>query len=98
MAVHVTLYRYTDEGMKGIKNAAEIARGWEQEAQKRGVAVKALYWLEGPYDALTIVESDDEDAVMGLLLAIGAQGLMRTESMRGFGVEDLRRFIQRLGA
>jgi uncharacterized protein with GYD domain len=35
---------------------------------------------------------------MGLLLAIGAQGLMRTESMRGFGVEDLRRFIQRLGA
>ena len=39
MAVHVTLYRYTDEGMKAIKNAAEIARGWEQEAQKRGVAV-----------------------------------------------------------
>jgi uncharacterized protein with GYD domain len=97
MAVHVTLYRYTDEGMKGIKNAADIARGWEQEAQRRGVAVRALYWLQGSYDALTIIESDDEDAVNALLLAIGAQGLMRTETMRGFGIEDLQRFIQKLG-
>ena len=98
MAVHVTLYRYTDEGMKGIANAAEIARGWQQQAQKRGVAVSGLYWLQGRYDPLTIVESDDEDAVNSLLLAIGAQGLMRTETMRGFGIEDLERFIQKLGA
>lgn len=97
MAVHVTLYRYTDAGIKGVKNAAEIARGWQQEAQKRGVAVKALYWLEGQYDALTIVESDDEAAVMGLILAIGAQGLMRTESLRGFSLADVEQFIQRIG-
>ena len=98
MAVHVTLYRYTDEGMKGIKNAAQIARGWEEEARKRGVAVRALYWLEGDYDAVTIVESDDEDAVMGLILAIGAQGLMRTTSMRGFSIEDVERFIKKMGS
>ena len=98
MAIHVTLYRYTDEGIKGVKDAADIARGWQQEAQKRGVNVLALYWLEGPYDAVTIVESDDDDAVMGLLLAIGAQGLMRTQSMRGFSLEDVQRFVQKLGA
>ncbi len=97
MATYVTLYRYTDEGMKGIKNAADIARGWQQEAQKRGVAVTALYWLHGAYDAVTIIESDDDDAVNGLLLAIGSQGLMRTESMRGFGIEDLQRFLGKLG-
>ncbi|HYU17134.1 MAG TPA: GYD domain-containing protein [Chloroflexota bacterium] len=98
MAVHVTLYRYTDEGMKGIKKAADIARGWQAEAQKRGVTVHALYWLEGRYDAITIVESDDEDAVMGLMLAIGAQGLLRTESMRAFSLEDVARFVQKVGA
>ncbi len=97
MAVHVTLYRYTDAGIKGVKQAAEIARGWQDEAQKRGVRVLALYWLEGQYDAMTIVESDDDDAVMGLMLAIGAQGLMRTESMRGFSLADMERFVQHLG-
>ncbi len=98
MAVYVTLYRYTDEGMKGIKNAADIARGWQQEADKRGVAVRALYWLQGAYDAVTIVESDDEDAVNGLLLAIGAQGMLRTETLRGFGLEDLQRFLPTLSS
>jgi uncharacterized protein with GYD domain len=91
MAVYVTLYRYTDEGMKGVKNAAEIAAGWQAEAQKRGVIVHALYWLQGQYDAVTIIESDDADAVNGLLLSIGQQGSLRTETMGAMSLEDIQR-------
>ena len=97
MAVYVTLYRYTDAGMKNIKRAAEIARGWQQEAQKHKVEVKALYWLHGAYDAVTIIESDDDDAVTALLLAIGEQGYLRTETMRASSIDDVQRAIQRLG-
>jgi uncharacterized protein with GYD domain len=91
MAVYVTLYRYTDEGIKGIKSAAEIAEGWQAEAQKRGITVQALYWLQGQYDAVTIIESDDADAVNGLLLAIGAQGALRTETMSAMSLADIQR-------
>jgi uncharacterized protein with GYD domain len=97
VAAFVTLYRYTDEGIKGIKNAGEIARAWQQEAEKRGVTVRALYWLQGAYDALTIVESDNEDAVNGLLLAIGSQGLMRTETTRAFSLDDIERIAKQIG-
>jgi uncharacterized protein with GYD domain len=96
MAVYVTLYRYTDEGIKQIKDAAEIARGWQQEAQKVGVAVHALYWLQGAYDAVTIIESDDDDAVNRQQQAIGAQGYLRTETLRGIGLEELQRVTQGL--
>jgi uncharacterized protein with GYD domain len=96
MAVYVTLYRYTDEGIKGIKSAAEIAQGWQAEAQKRGVTVHALYWLLGQYDAVTIVEGDD-DAVNGLLLAIGAQGALRTETHRAMSLEDIQRLTPSIG-
>lgn len=95
MAVYVTLYRYTDEGIKKVRDAAEIARGWQEAAQKAGISVTALYWLQGSYDALTIIESDDEDAVNGLLLAIGAQGYLRTETMRGLSLEDMQRVAQK---
>jgi uncharacterized protein with GYD domain len=91
MAVYVTLYRYTDEGIKGIKSAAEIAEGWQAEAQKRGVNVLALYWLQGQYDAVTIIEADSADAVNGLILAIGAQGALRTETMGAMSLEDIQR-------
>ena len=96
MAVYVTLYRYTDDGMKRIKSAGDIARGWQQEAAKRGITVKALYWLQGAYDAVTIVESDDEDAITSLLLAIGAQGYLRTETMRASSLDDVERAIQKM--
>jgi len=96
MAVYVTLYRYTDEGMKGIKSAGEVAEGWQAEAKQRGVTVHALYWLLGQFDAITIVEGDD-DAVQGLLLAIGAQGALRTETHRAMTLEDVQRFTAGIG-
>jgi uncharacterized protein with GYD domain len=96
VAVYVTLYRYTDEGMKRIKEAPKIAESWQREAEKAGVSVKALYWLQGAYDAVTVVETHDEDAFNNLMLAIGAQGYLRTETMRGFGIEDVQRVTQNL--
>jgi uncharacterized protein with GYD domain len=96
MAVYVTLYRYTDEGIKGVKGAAEVAESWQAEAQKRGVTVQALYWLQGQYDAVTIVESDDPDAVNGLLLSIGAQGALRTETLGAMSLPDIQRLTRSL--
>ncbi len=91
--VYVTLYRYTDQGMRGISNAVELAKRWYGEAERRGVKVHALYWLQGQYDALTIVEAEDDDQVTALLLAIGAEGSLRTETMRGFTADDLNRIL-----
>src|ERR671933_2785387 len=91
MAVYVTLYRYTDEGMKHIKEAGKIARGWQQEAERAGIKVAALYWLQGGYDAVTIIESDNEEAVNSLILSIGAQGYLRTETIRGISLEEVER-------
>lgn len=96
MAVYVTLYRYTDEGMKHIGEAAEVARGWQRAADQAGLKVQALYWLQGRYDAMTIIESDDDAAVNRLLLAIGAQGYLRTETLRGLTLEDVEQAAQRL--
>jgi uncharacterized protein with GYD domain len=93
MATYVTLYRYTDEGIKQISRAPEIARAWQAEAEKRGVKVKELLWLQGAADAITVVESDNEDAVNSLMLAIGAQGFLRTETMRGITIDDLTRSL-----
>lgn len=95
MSTYVTLYRYTDEGLKNIGNAPEIARGWQAEAQKRGVTVQALYWLQGPWDAVTIIDSDDDEAVNGLLLAIAQQGYLRSETMRGMSIDEVQGALKR---
>jgi uncharacterized protein with GYD domain len=98
MAAYVTLFRYTDQDMRVIGRAAELARRWQAEADRRGVRVLALYWLQGQYDALTIVEAPDEDRVVALLLAIGAEGSLRTETLRAHSSEDLARTLGTLSA
>ena len=95
--MYVTLYRYTDQGMRAIGNAVELAQHWHAEAERRGVRVHALYWLQGRYDAVTIVEAPNEDDVMALLLAIGAEGSLRTETSRGYSADDLARLLGKLG-
>lgn len=95
MSTYVTLYRYTDEGLKHIGNAPEIAQGWQDVAQKHGVAVKALYWLQGPWDAVTIIESDDDEAVNALLLAIAQQGYLRSQTMRGLSIDQVQGALKR---
>jgi uncharacterized protein with GYD domain len=94
--VYVTLYRYTDQGARAIGNAVELAQRWQQEAERRGVKVLALYWLQGQYDALTILEAPDEDEVMALMLAIGVEGSLRTETVRGYSLDDLTRMLGKL--
>jgi uncharacterized protein with GYD domain len=96
MATYLTLYRYTDEGMRGIGNALEVAQGWQAEADRRGVRVLALYWLQGQYDAVTIIESANDDAVTALLLAIGAEGKLRTETVRAYSADDLARGLSKM--
>jgi uncharacterized protein with GYD domain len=96
MAVYVTLYRYTDQGKRAIGNAVELAKRWQVEADRRGVRVHALYWLQGRYDAVTIIESSDDDSVTALLLSIGAEGSLQTETMRAYSADDMARILAKL--
>jgi uncharacterized protein with GYD domain len=97
VATYVTLYRYTDQGMRAIGNAVGLAQQWQGEAERRGIKVVGLWWLQGQYDALTIVEGADDEAVTALLLAIGAEGSLRTETMRAYSGDDLVRILSKLG-
>ena len=47
----------------------------------------------GRFDAVLIEEAPNEEAVARLLLAIGAQGNVRTETLRAFTEEEYRKLI-----
>src|SRR5438105_8367016 len=96
MAIYVTMYRYTDQGKRAIGNAVELAKRWQTEADRRGVRVHALYWLQGRYDAMTVVEGSDEDTVTALLLSIGAEGSLQTETLRAYSADDMARILGKL--
>jgi uncharacterized protein with GYD domain len=45
---------------------------------------------------LTILEAADEDEVIALMLVIGVEGSLRTETVRGHSLDDLTRLLGKL--
>jgi uncharacterized protein with GYD domain len=62
----------------------------------QGGHLHALYWTQGAYDIVAIAEWPDEETAMVFLLALGRQGNVRTETLRAFSAEDMRRILEKV--
>ena len=78
MAIYITLAKFTDTGIKSIKDSPKRAQAFRDMAQKKGVKVLSIYWCLGRYDIVAIIEGDDE-AVAAVGLTNGSLGNIRTD-------------------
>ncbi len=65
-------------------------------AKKCGVTVKEVYWAQGQYDVVTILEASDDLAVTSLALSAGALGNIRTQTLRLFSAGDMKAIIEKM--
>jgi uncharacterized protein with GYD domain len=61
-------------------------------AEQLGVRVKDLYYTVGRYDIVAVMEGSDE-AVTTALLKVGSLGNVRTETLRGFSLDDMKKMV-----
>jgi uncharacterized protein with GYD domain len=95
MATYISLLNFTDQGIRSIKDSPGRYGSFKAMAEKLGVTVKGFYYTVGRYDAVVVVEGSDE-AVTTALLKAGSLGNVRTESLRGFTVDEAKRLIGNL--
>ena len=96
MAVYISLIKFTDAGIKTIKDSPKRAQAFRDMAQKKGVKVLSIYWCLGQYDLVTIMEGDDE-AVAAVGLTSGSLGNIRTETLRAMDPETFSRVLNNVG-
>ena len=92
MAVYITLAKFTDQGIRNIKDSPDRAGTFMAMAEKMGITVKGVYYTTGRYDVVTIAEGPEE-AVTALLLKAASMGNIRTETLRGLTPEEAKRII-----
>ena len=93
MATYVILGNFTDQGIRTIKDLPKRVEAFREMAQKSGITVKDMYWTLGSYDVIAIVEFADEIALTALGLSIGAQGNVRTQTLRAFAAADVKSIL-----
>ena len=88
MASFVILGNYTDQGIKDMKNVQSRVEVAKEAIQQGGGRMIFFYLTLGEYDFVSVAELPDAETGMGILLALGAQGNVRTETMRAFTEDE----------
>ena len=96
MAIYVSLVKFTDAGIKNIKDSPKRAQAFRAMAEKKGLKVRDIYWCVGRYDLITVTEGDDE-AATAVLLTSNSLGNVRTETMRAMDQETFSRILKNVG-
>ena len=96
MVTYVVLAKFTDQGIRNAKDSPKRADAFKQMAKTFGVTVKDLFWTQGRYDVMTIVEAPDEFSAMALNLSLSALGNIRTESLRAFSAAEMANIVGKM--
>ena len=96
MVTYVVLANFTDQGIRNAKDSPKRAEAFKKMAETFGVTVKELFWTQGRYDVVTILEAPDEFSVTALSLNLSALGNVRTESLRAFSAADMTTIVGKM--
>ena len=95
MPAYITLANFTDQGARTIKDSPERFEAFKALAEGAGVTIKSAHWTTGAYD-LVLVTEGAEDALMALNLKMAALGNVRTQTLRGFSITEMRKLVSHL--
>jgi len=96
MAKFIVLFRFTEQGIRNIKESPDRVEGARNTFRDAGAQVKEFFMVMGQYDTVFIVEAPDEKSVAWACLAEASKGNVRTETLRAFDEEEFRKIVSSL--
>lgn len=96
MPAFITLASFTDQGARNIKDSPTRFEAFKAAAEAAGVAVRSVHWTTGAYDLVLVLEGP-EAAVMAVALKTAALGNVRTNTLRGFTLDEMKKIVAALG-
>jgi len=96
MPTYVTLVRYTDQGIRNIKESPARLEAAKKAAKAAGAEIKSFYLALGSYDIVIAAESPNDETAAKLWLSIGSLGNVRTDTLRVFDEAEFRKLIASL--
>jgi uncharacterized protein with GYD domain len=94
MPVYVTLYKFTEQGVRNLKDSPRRVEKIKEEFKRAGAQVKEFSALMGQFDTMIIAEAPNEEVITKLNLMIDAAGNVTSQTMRAFSENDWKKMVQ----
>ena len=96
MPTYVSLMKWTDQGIKAIKDAPQRWQEQIKSLQSMGAQIKGIYACMGEYDMVAIADFPNDEAAMCFLLAMSSQGNVRATALKAFNPEEFGKVCKML--
>ena len=96
MATYVTLIKFTEQGIKNIKDTCKRAAELKSHSKKHGIEVKEQYWCIGPYDGVMIFEAADDNAAAAAMASLSFRGNVSTQTLRSFTAAEMSKIVEKV--
>lgn len=96
MATFISLFGWTDQGIRNVKNTADRAAKFKSSIQAAGGSVKNIYWTMGRYDGVIVFEAPDDATAAAVMMGGCAQGNVRSETLRAFDENEIQTVLGRI--
>jgi uncharacterized protein with GYD domain len=96
MATYIMLMKLTDQGIKEIKAAPQRLQQNIKRIEAMGGKLTAFYSVMGEYDYVGIGEAPNDEVAVAFCLEVGAQGTVRTTTLKAFPAEQFAKIVGKL--
>lgn len=96
MLSYIALASFTDQGLRSVKDTTKRADAARDAAARFGVTMKDIYWTQGQYDLVILLEAKDEASLAAFSLATAMAGNVRFESLRAFSRDEMNGILGKL--
>ena len=89
MAQYVVLAKFTDQGIRAVKDTPKRAQAFRATAKAMGVTIKEIYWTLGQYDVILTMEAPQDEMVAALMFKVGSLGNLTSQTLRAFSEAEI---------
>jgi uncharacterized protein with GYD domain len=91
MPTYIALMKYTQQGIANLKDSPGRLDAGRKAFKKLGVKIKDTYLTMGRYDLVCTIEAPDDETFATVMLTLGSQGNVQTETLKAFSEAEFRR-------
>ena len=96
MPKYVAMLSFTGEGISNIKQSPDRVQSAREAVEAVGGTWIGYYVTLGRYDGVAIIDLPSDELAATVVVAIGAQGNVRTETMRAFSIDEFKDIINKV--
>jgi len=96
MPTYVGLVKWTDQGIRNVKETTKRAKSFREIAEKAGGKVREILWTMGRYDLVLVIDAPNDETITRLTLGLGMSGNVKTETLKAFSAQEVDQVLKGL--